>query len=160
MVVGAGQIQQSQHAVEGLVMPTGVSGWLPACTQHRRPSVVGRVCVNELLNSTCCYKDCLAARHCLDRFKVTPVDGVPAYKGFDLGYDFGLDDRRERRFFSVSVGSLTGRASQMASLTSINCSHVARNSRYVSTSFCILVRSGPGRSCKVFVLPFSFLVKA
>jgi hypothetical protein len=138
---------------------TGVSRRLPASAWHRWFSVVGRVSIDELLDGACCYKHRLAAHRRLDRFEVPAIDGVSAYKPFDLGVDFGLDDRPERRFFSGSAGS-TGRASQMDSLTSSNRSHVARNPRYVSTSVCIFVRSGPGRSCTVFVLPFSFLVKA
>lgn len=140
-------------------MLAGVSRRLPASAWHRWFSVVGRVSIDEPLDGACCYKQRRAARCRLDRFEVPAIDVVSAYKPFDLGVDFGSDDRLERRFFSGTAGS-TGRASQMDSLTSNNRSHVARNSLYVSTSICIFVRSGPGRSCTVFVLPFSFLVKA
>jgi len=53
-----------------------------------------------------------------------------------------------------------GRSSQISSLTSSKRSHVVRKSRYVSTSRSIFESNGPGRSCRVLVLPATLVVKA
>jgi hypothetical protein len=96
----------------------------------------------------------------LDGLEVPAVDRTVAYECFDLGDDFGLERGGERRRFFSGPGASTGRASQIASLTSSNRSQVARKPRWVSTSRSIFESIGPGRSCSVLVLPSTLVVNA
>ena len=95
----------------------------------------------------------------LDGRHVPTIDLSRTYQGVDFGDDLVLEGVGERRFFSCPVAS-TGLASQMASLTSSNLPQVERKSRYVATSRSTFVSNGPGRSCKVLVLPSTLVVKA
>jgi hypothetical protein len=140
-------------------MAPGVPGCLPAGARHRRADVVGCVGVQALLDRSGRHTQRLPARGHLDGLHVPAIDRSGTYEGFDFGDDLSLERIGERRFFSCPVAS-TGLASQMASLMSSNLPQVARKSRYVATSRSTFVSNGPGRSCKVLVLPSTLVVKA
>jgi hypothetical protein len=140
-------------------MGAGVLSGLFASTRHRRADVVGGVGVQALLDRPGCHPEHLSACGRLDGLHVPTIDRSRTYQGFDFGDDLVLEGVGERRFFSCPVAS-TGLASQMASLTSSNLPQVERKSRYVATSRSTFVSNGPGRSCKVLVLPSTLVVKA
>ena len=146
VVVGALERQRPEGAVKCFRMPARVARGLAAMvTRNRRPDMVGKVRVEPLLDGAGCYAERLTPRGDLDGLEVPGVDGAFAYERVDLGEDFRSERGGERRLFSDPDAS-TGRASQMASLTSSRRPQVARKPRYVWTSRSIFESTGPGRS--------------
>jgi hypothetical protein len=109
-------------------MAPGVPGCLSARAGYRRADIVGWIGIQTLLDCPSRHTQRLPARGHLDGLQVPAIDRSWTYKGFDFGDNLALERIGERRFFSCPVAS-TGRASQMASLTSINLPQVERKSR-------------------------------
>ena len=156
--VGPQQGHRAEHGFEGLGMPPCVPSQLPTLTGQRGSSVVRCVGIQSLFDCPGRHAQRLSAPP--SRWPPSPSDGPSQDLG---GLRFPRRSRsgssRRAPFFSCPVAS-TGRASQISSLTSSKRSHVVRKSRYVWTSRSILQSNGPGRSCRVLVLPATLVVKA
>ena len=100
---------------------------------------------------------------CLGTLQIKPAGrlAVPENDAKQLLYfvgDFFVD--RFSRFFSSADGSVsvTGRRSQIRSLTSSSCSPNSRKRRHSATSRCALAKSAAEENVSVTVFPFTLRV--